>query len=1272
MTISRLVYSGYGAPGSPYAYHATVSGSSPNQYLPVDLGYTLSGSLKAGDLFLVVTFSEPTSYGTPPGWTLVASELNFGTALWSHNLTSAEAASPPTVNFPTSVGAFAYMVYRGSAGFAQLSDVEIASSATSAATNLAAVTPTSGSWQAFFGALNGSTYDGGALAYNPTITPAPATTGTYSMLAGYGIFAAWFADTDGPITSGTAYTLNNSNNGDGYAVYSVLVSEGSPPNAPTLTTPASGAYIDATVSGGNQFTATYNSTDGANANARALRIKSSGATSYSYLNVSTNTLQSTIVWNTVNIVPGGSASFTVPGLVNGVTDNWSMADQESLANLQGPFASDFSVNYQLAPNLAISQPAGSVTSSSAPSLQYTATPASGASVISGQWLVYPLAVTQATGSGSTTETDIETIVGDGTVGYGGDGGGALLAELSSPSAVVTDSSSNFYIADTGNARIRLAAAVTGTYFGVAVTAGDIATIAGSGITGSGGDNGPALSAEFSSPSAIAFDAAGNLLIADTNNARIRCVAATTATFYGIAMTANYCYTIAGGGTSPVPVAGTSALLASPSALVVDANENVIWTDTGSNRVLMLTPTAGTFYGVTSSANEVVVLAGTGTAGFSGDNASAITAELNAPYGLAIDAAKNLLIADTANNLIRCVAASTATFYGIAMTANSIYSIIGTGNASFSATPATALTTALNAPKGLWVTSANNVVISDTGNSAIRLFAASSGTYYGLTCTAGEVYTVAGTGTPGYSGDGGLASGAMLSSPLGLTTKSHDIFVADSANARIRSVYATSVASSAFAIDIGAGEIPTGWVSNVTWTGNPLTVPMESGVTLTNGQTYVAYAAIQESGPEWSSTIGSTFTLALDTPATPIVTATSTVDPNTGAPMIEITVTGQDNLLSTVDASFESGVGTWIGITNCSVAQSNAEALDGAYSLAMKASAAGTMQAQTPYAANPPTYPVQPNTTYTALVAFRAAATPRSCQVWIEFSYGSATAPTYEHLVGNAVTDSPTGWTVASVTFVSPSNAIGVDIAAIVQNAAAGEVHYIDECGVFPGTPSEWTRGGLVGSTAVVVTRSDGQQVRGAYSSAPAALPSSSQSVTLYDYEVVPQAEYTYTAVTTVTLSGSSTIVSATSSPSSAVQTTPTTWWLIDPLAPANALSVFVTAHTSSQTEQSTAHYTIGDPLPTVVASTVGGSDGSITVQTVSVAEYQALRNLMGSQAIQWMVSPVGDGLWVRVGPQPGGMSSGYGNATRQSTLGTSPATSPVQNTVVTYLEVSRP
>jgi len=121
-----------------------------------------------------------------------------------------------------------------------------------------------------------------------------------------------------------------------------------------------------------------------------------------------------------------------------------------------------------------------------------------------------------------TEGDIYTVAGAG-FGFSGDGGPATAAHMVNPTAVVADGAGNLVIAARGNHRVRVVAASTGSFYGVAMTAGDIYTVAGSAINGLSGDGGPATKAGLSDPSGVAIDGDGNLVIADTSDSRIRLV-----------------------------------------------------------------------------------------------------------------------------------------------------------------------------------------------------------------------------------------------------------------------------------------------------------------------------------------------------------------------------------------------------------------------------------------------------------------------------------------------------------------------------------------------------------------------------------------------------------------------------------------------------------------------------------------------------------------------------------------------------------------------------
>jgi trimeric autotransporter adhesin len=211
------------------------------------------------------------------------------------------------------------------------------------------------------------------------------------------------------------------------------------------------------------------------------------------------------------------------------------------------------------------------------------------------------------------------------------------------------------IADTGNMRIRVVAARTGRFYGQAMTVGHIYTVAGDGIVGFSGDGGPATKAELNGPSGVAVDGAGNLVIADTNNQRIRVVAARTGKFYGQAMTAGDIYSVAGNGTEGFGGDGgpaTSAEFNQPEGVAVDGAGNLVIPDSSNSRVRVVAASTGTFYGQAMTAGHIYTVAGSGIPGLSGDGGPASSAELDYPYGVAVDGAGNLFIADLNNNRIR--------------------------------------------------------------------------------------------------------------------------------------------------------------------------------------------------------------------------------------------------------------------------------------------------------------------------------------------------------------------------------------------------------------------------------------------------------------------------------------------------------------------------------------------------------------------------------------------------------------------------------------------
>jgi uncharacterized protein (TIGR03437 family) len=257
---------------------------------------------------------------------------------------------------------------------------------------------------------------------------------------------------------------------------------------------------------------------------------------------------------------------------------------------------------------------------------------------------------------------ISTIAGTGRAAFSGDGGPASKASLNAPRGIAFDRYGNLLIADSGNHALRM----------IAVN-GVITTLAGNGFKGTRGDGGPAIAAQFDSPSAVAVDPFGSIFIADSGNHRVRRIG-----------TSGLIGTYAGTGVAGTGIEGSAAAITplnDPRGLAFDAAGNLFIADTGNNRIRRVDVTGlfsssgdtslraprgiavaanGTLYAADTGRHRIVaidgletrVVAGRGTPGLSGDGASAADAEFQYPAGLGFDAAGNLLVADTGNGRIR--------------------------------------------------------------------------------------------------------------------------------------------------------------------------------------------------------------------------------------------------------------------------------------------------------------------------------------------------------------------------------------------------------------------------------------------------------------------------------------------------------------------------------------------------------------------------------------------------------------------------------------------
>ena len=278
--------------------------------------------------------------------------------------------------------------------------------------------------------------------------------------------------------------------------------------------------------------------------------------------------------------------------------------------------------------------------------------------------------------------DIITVAGNGTGGYSGDNGPATAAELDLPMDVAVDSAGDLFIADMYNNVIREVVKATG----------DIITVAGDGIQGFSGDNGPATAALLFYPSGVAVDAAGNLFIADTNNNAIREVVKATGKIVTVAGNETYGYS---GDNGPA----TAARLATPEGVAVDTNGNVFIGDTNNNVVRELVKVTG----------NIITVAGNGTFGYSGDKGLPTAAELAAPRGVTLDSVGDLFIADLSNNTVREVVKATG----------DIITVAGDGTQGYSGDNGPATAALLFYPFGVAVDSAGNLFVADTDNDVVR-------------------------------------------------------------------------------------------------------------------------------------------------------------------------------------------------------------------------------------------------------------------------------------------------------------------------------------------------------------------------------------------------------------------------------------------------------------------------------------------------------------------------------------------------------------------------
>ena len=342
------------------------------------------------------------------------------------------------------------------------------------------------------------------------------------------------------------------------------------------------------------------------------------------------------------------------------------------------------------------------------------------------------------------------------------------------------------------------AALAGSALPAAAAPGDISTVAGNGTFGSSGDGGPATAASIGSPEGVFFSPAG-LHLLDDAGPRVRHV--------NLAGTIS---TVAGGGLSDPGDGGpaTDALLPDPEQVIRDRSGNLYFS--AGHRIRRV-----------STLGIITTVAGTGTAGFSGDGGPATAAQIARPHGLALDLNGNLYFGDCDNHRIRRVSQ-----LGV------ITTVAGSGSVGYSGDGGPATAAEMSCPADVLVDQWGRLFIASNDNNVVRE----------VDLVTGTISTFAGTGTAGHTGDGGPATAATMRGPQGLAVDgAGSVFIAEAYNHIIRKVAADGTISTVAGIATGAGNENSGVFSG---DGGPATLaelngPRDVALDHPSGDFYIA-------------------------------------------------------------------------------------------------------------------------------------------------------------------------------------------------------------------------------------------------------------------------------------------------------------------------------------------------------------------------------------------------------------------------------------------------
>lgn len=338
---------------------------------------------------------------------------------------------------------------------------------------------------------------------------------------------------------------------------------------------------------------------------------------------------------------------------------------------------------------------------------------------------------------------MDTVAGDRSWVYTGDGVPAVGAPIFLPQGLAVDVTGNLYLSDASNSRIRRVDASTGL----------ISTVVGNGTPGFNGDGLPGSQTSVSQPAGLALDGAGNLYFADAGNNAVRRLDALSGVVTTVAGQPGMSGYAGDGGPA------TAAKLTLPEGLAFNAAGDLLIADTGNSAIRRVEADHGIIH----------LFAGTGLAGFGGDGGSALNAMLNTPWNVTVAPDGSVLIADFGNDRVRKISPA-----GI------ISTLVGNGARGFSGDGGAPSQAELSEPAALALDPAGNLYIADSGNNRVRT----------VSVADGFLHTLVGNSGDSFAGDGGPANEASLYGPYALAfSAGGDLFVADIFHNRVRRVSA---------------------------------------------------------------------------------------------------------------------------------------------------------------------------------------------------------------------------------------------------------------------------------------------------------------------------------------------------------------------------------------------------------------------------------------------------------------------------------------------------